>query len=485
VSSAMRMKPVLACTLLGLLVLALNVSGGPSHQGSHARPKSGAKQKAPKAAGKQKSHKAAGKEKAAKAGAKDHQAGKTAAKGSAGQKTGKKGAAAGKKGGKKAGAVAKTADPKAEAAAKHAQAHHEAVLKERQERQRLEKENLQKLQADRRQHAEGVYRREHELRAELHRKNDLLREGTLRGSGAVGVLTTAAVRSAAGSWGTWDRAAYDRLAAYARTSPNAQLGTALNSANALQRLTAAERLALIRARDGLIHDTALAAATRAANRQSLNQALWRDNFLAREAAYRQALANLLPRATFQPAAVTAPVVVAGINPAVNWFLLPASPSAGNARTSSGAVQILPGPGETGKPSQKSSAEDAEAVSLIDDGGAVLQTTRYLRLGNATARPLRVFLTYHTETAAGQPQWVPPDGKGQQPLTITLKPGEVVSLRDGGWRVHADQVRLWAEGDGRTWDQFRTEPLWLVPEVDAEGRHAYQAPVRDVFTYSFK
>jgi hypothetical protein len=467
VSSTLRMKQVMPWTLLGILILALHVSGEPAHHDNHAHPKGGDKKEAHKEPPKHK----------------DHPGPKPAPKPATAKKNEKKAGPPTKTDAKKAVAVVKTGDPKGAAAAKRAQAHHEAALKERHERDRLAKERLQKLPADRRHQAETVYRREHELRTELHRQHDQLRERTLRAAGGTGPFAAVQVTHGPGHWRIWDRPAYDRLAAYARTHPDATFRAAVNRANAWQRLTAAERVALIRARDALLYDTALAAAVRAGYRQSLYQALWQDNFLAREAAYRQAFADLFAAAMFQPAvAGTAPVVVAGIVPTANTFLIPAP---GGTRAGSGVVQLLPDAEAAGISTPKAGTADAEASLLIDDGGAVRQTTRYLRLANATARPVRVFLTYHTEVAGGPPQWFPAAGKDQKPLTITLKPGAVVSLRDGGWRIHADRVRLWAEADGQTWAQFRTEPLWLVPEVAADGRHAYAAPVRDVFTYTFQ
>ena len=112
-----------------------------------------------------------------------------------------------------------------------------------------------------------------------------------------------------------------------------------------------------------------------------------------------------------------------------------------------------------------------------------QDTRFFRVVNATNKPLKIFIRYETEIADGEFQWYP--DKQKQPVSLQLAPNEDVDIFDGNWGVHASQVFVWAETDGKKWSQFKDKTLLLVPEVDADGKHIYEAPVRDVFTYTFR
>jgi hypothetical protein len=44
------------------------------------------------------------------------------------------------------------------------------------------------------------------------------------------------------------------------------------------------------------------------------------------------------------------------------------------------------------------------------------------------------------------------------------------------------VRLWAVSAKKSWNEYRTSDLWLVPETDDSGEHVYLAPEVGTFTY---
>jgi hypothetical protein len=110
-----------------------------------------------------------------------------------------------------------------------------------------------------------------------------------------------------------------------------------------------------------------------------------------------------------------------------------------------------------------------------------QTTRYVRLGNATAQPVTVNVRYLVEDDANRTYWLPsrPDDPNGDWATFELQPGETADVMDGDWQVNAREVCIWARSDTSEWDQFRDRSLNLVPEQQ------YQSDAPEVFNYTVR
>ncbi|MGE3780173.1 MAG: tetratricopeptide repeat protein, partial [Pirellulaceae bacterium] len=95
--------------------------------------------------------------------------------------------------------------------------------------------------------------------------------------------------------------------------------------------------------------------------------------------------------------------------------------------------------------------------------------RYLKNTNSGRERVRVHIRYHTQTDDNDWGWFPSE-EGEW-ATYVFEPGESSYLSHDGFRVNANQVRIWAEtlDASRAWQTFRTEPLRLVEE---DGYHAY-------------
>ncbi len=155
------------------------------------------------------------------------------------------------------------------------------------------------------------------------------------------------------------------------------------------------------------------------------------------------------------------------------------------------------PGQDG-PGEEEQGEEAEEAEEGEEGpgknvdsaplDSVLQRTRFLRVSNATQQKLRIYIRYQTVTDSDDMQWFPAKGGDPNTLTLDLDAGEVCDVMDGDWRVNASRVRIWAEGEDETkarWMRFKSESLWLVPEVDADDNHVYAFPRIQTFTVAFR
>lgn len=134
--------------------------------------------------------------------------------------------------------------------------------------------------------------------------------------------------------------------------------------------------------------------------------------------------------------------------------------------------------------------DSEFIPLegLDEEAGVKQYTRFLRLANGTDSSAKVHVLYETPVLEGDFQWIPnapADEQDVQPLVVDLEPGEVADFQDGDWKVHASRVRIWVTTENGEWSRFRDTDLWLVPEVDPEGEHTYQALAPDTFVFTVR
>jgi hypothetical protein len=118
---------------------------------------------------------------------------------------------------------------------------------------------------------------------------------------------------------------------------------------------------------------------------------------------------------------------------------------------------------------------------VGTGGApAWQTTRFLRVTNATAEKMTVYVQVKAQDEEDQWVWFPTAPGGEQALVYDLEPGQALTLDNGEWQVNGSRVRVWAESPSQEYTEFRDKDLWLVPETDDEGYHGYEA--EDVETF---
>jgi hypothetical protein len=110
-----------------------------------------------------------------------------------------------------------------------------------------------------------------------------------------------------------------------------------------------------------------------------------------------------------------------------------------------------------------------------DSASVYQTTRHLRVTNATREKMTVYLQYRAQDENEEWLWSPGEPGSEDVMTYELEPGEVADLADEDWHICASRVRLWAVSANQTYEQFKDQDLWLVPETDRDGTHLYESP----------
>jgi hypothetical protein len=140
----------------------------------------------------------------------------------------------------------------------------------------------------------------------------------------------------------------------------------------------------------------------------------------------------------------------------------------------------PAPQEPAEPTTGSA--DSGSGSAVPD---VLpeQKTRYIRVANYSAEPVKLYLQYEALGQDGGQQWVPGQAGGSDAEAFDIAPGEVTDLYDDGWRINAVRARLWATSSSRNLVQFKDKDLWLVPEKDDQGLPGYAARDPQTFFYA--
>jgi hypothetical protein len=103
-----------------------------------------------------------------------------------------------------------------------------------------------------------------------------------------------------------------------------------------------------------------------------------------------------------------------------------------------------------------------------------QMTRRLRVANATNEKLTVYLQVKTQNDQDEWVWFPSQPGRDRVLAYELEPGQAADLMDGKWEVNGSRARLWAVGANQEYVAFRDKDLWLVPEMNDEGYHGYDA-----------
>jgi hypothetical protein len=146
--------------------------------------------------------------------------------------------------------------------------------------------------------------------------------------------------------------------------------------------------------------------------------------------------------------------------------------------------------EEGEEAEETANPSKTLLAVGDSAGESLQTeqtTRRLRLRNATKKKITVHVQYRTRTETGDPSWFPgekPDSEEENAVPYEVPAGKTVDIEDNDWPVHANKARVWAEGDGKKWHQFKDKDLNLVPEKDQDNQNAYKAAVPQTATLAF-
>ncbi|MBY0527274.1 MAG: hypothetical protein K2R98_28015 [Gemmataceae bacterium] len=115
-----------------------------------------------------------------------------------------------------------------------------------------------------------------------------------------------------------------------------------------------------------------------------------------------------------------------------------------------------------------------------------QYTRYLAVKNETDERLTVYVYYRTWTDKGNWVWYPADpSNSERAIKLVLGPGQSEWVYDGNWSVHANKVRIWAEGSKsglRLGDKDRD--FYLVKKRDDDGYRYYYSSKVGSYVYKF-
>lgn len=129
-----------------------------------------------------------------------------------------------------------------------------------------------------------------------------------------------------------------------------------------------------------------------------------------------------------------------------------------------------------------SADDGQAEGSEE---SAWQTTRSLRVANATKEKVTVYVRVRAQNDDEEWVWYPGQPGGDKVLAYDLKPGQTLDLTDQGWKVNGSRVRLWAKSASRQYAAFRDKDLWLVPETEADGTHGYSSPEVQTFEVAIR
>ena len=105
--------------------------------------------------------------------------------------------------------------------------------------------------------------------------------------------------------------------------------------------------------------------------------------------------------------------------------------------------------------------------------------------NLTGERLHLVVKFRTTNEYDQWVWVPSDPQDQNGLQFIFEPDEEGVLSYDDMPMAGNRCRILARTDsGRTWTTMWRDDFWLVPEVDAQGRHVYYADKVRTGVYRF-
>jgi hypothetical protein len=116
----------------------------------------------------------------------------------------------------------------------------------------------------------------------------------------------------------------------------------------------------------------------------------------------------------------------------------------------------------------------------------LQYECKLKVKNDTRERVTIWVQHRTRDDDGAWTWLPANPQSRKAVSYELAPGEETYLARGDEPMTASRVRLWARSaGGESWLDYKSEDLWLIEEVDANGEHAYAAGEIDTYTFTLR
>jgi hypothetical protein len=135
----------------------------------------------------------------------------------------------------------------------------------------------------------------------------------------------------------------------------------------------------------------------------------------------------------------------------------------------------PAPSPGGEPAPEIGGEGA--VPNTTPGEAeVRQGTRYLLVKNESGGKLRVFIQFCVSNAGEEHSWMQTEDETGV-LVYEFDAGESARISGKDGAIAASKVRIWAEADGKVWNEFKEKDLVLAAKP-------YRADAIEIFTFTF-
>ena len=110
-----------------------------------------------------------------------------------------------------------------------------------------------------------------------------------------------------------------------------------------------------------------------------------------------------------------------------------------------------------------------------------QDERYLQVINDTGKPVEFTVLCHSKTDSGKWAWFPiSPKKASRGVSYEVAAGDTMYLEHRGRKLSASRIRFWVRSADGEYNEYRQKDLWLVPEVDASGKHVYYADQMEAF-----
>jgi hypothetical protein len=164
-------------------------------------------------------------------------------------------------------------------------------------------------------------------------------------------------------------------------------------------------------------------------------------------------------------------------------------------TDAPAYDVAAAPAGSDSPAAAPAVSDSSAAApgstdgQGDDGGSaassVLQIQRLLKVKNATAEKVTIWIQYRAHNTNDTWSWYPAAPGSDKAVAFELAPGEETYLEDEGWTLKAVRVRISARSaSGDEWLDYRDKDLWLV-EMLPDGYAYYYADEIETFTFTIQ
>jgi hypothetical protein len=145
----------------------------------------------------------------------------------------------------------------------------------------------------------------------------------------------------------------------------------------------------------------------------------------------------------------------------------------NFKTDRGYNVLFPNGFEILNPEESQDTNESKPVRV--------QHERFVQVQNDTGLPLTLWVQVRTRTDDRTWTWLPADPrKGSRSLAYNLKAGQKTYLAYQHGKLKGSCIRFWVKSEAGEWTAYRDRALWLVPELDEQGNHAYQAEEIETF-----